>query len=345
MPSRVSVFIVDESALSRRTLASFLEQEPSIEVLGAVEDPRFAWTRMARRWPDVVILDVGMPRQDGLTFLRELMAHRPTPVVVYSSLSEHAAMVSIRARIEGAVAVVAKPEPLSTEMPADTAQQLLSAIVNAAQRALQRRTPTPTPTPQSLRAESTVEKLVAIGVSTGGVRALETVFRELSPSSPGIVVVQHMPENFTAAFSQRLNSVMNIEVLEAQGGERVTRGRVLVAPGDRHLTLKRQGLHYVVEVSAGPRVNRHRPSVDVLFYSVAQAAGRNALGIIMTGMGDDGADGLKAMRDAGAVTLGQDEATCVVYGMPCEARKRGAVEREVSLHSLGEEIERFGRGR
>ncbi len=202
--------------------------------------------------------------------------------------------------------------------------------------------PSPTPSSPARRPGVGPERFVAIGVSAGGVRALETVFRGLSPAAPGIVVVQHMPENFTAAFSQRLNSVMEVEVLEAQGGERITRGRVLVAPGDRHLTIKRAGLHYVVEVGDGPRVSRHRPSVDVLFFSVAQVAGHNALGIIMTGMGDDGAEGLKAMRDAGATTLGQDEATCVVYGMPCEAFKRGAVEREVPLDALAREIERFG---
>jgi two-component system chemotaxis response regulator CheB len=360
--SKVKVLIVDDSAVVRQVLTSVLEQDPQIDVLGAVPDPIFAMHRMNQNWPDVVLLDVEMPRMDGITFLKELMAIRPTPVVVCSTLTERGAETTLQAMSAGAVAIITKPKDglkaflesdaadiaRTVKGAAGAAMRRMKAVTTALQQQqsvpTQRNAAVRTPTPASPvpgRLSVTTDRLVAIGTSTGGTQALEVVLTSMPRVSPGIVVVQHMPEKFTAAFAARLDSLCESEVLEASDGDRVLPGRVLIAPGGLHMTVRRDGAQYRVRVADGPPVNRHKPSVDVLFRSVAECGGRNAMGVIMTGMGDDGARGLREMRDAGAYTVGQNEATCVVYGMPGEAVKLGAVETEVGLQEIPGLIQRF----
>jgi two-component system chemotaxis response regulator CheB len=336
--------VVDDSAVARQVVTTVLSRDRSIEVIAAVADPLFAMQRMRTRWPDVIVLDVEMPRMDGITFLRKIMDERPTPVVICSTLTTRGAETTMQALAAGAFAIVAKPRLGMKEFLLDASCDLLD-VVKAAARArmanlLSRgaavpRT-VPLPPPQAL-AEST-HRVVALGTSTGGTQALEHVLSALPRICAGIVVVQHMPEKFTTAFAARLDSVCEIEVREARHGDHVIPGRALIAPGGRHMQLNRSGARYYVEVSDGPLVNRHRPSVDVLFRSVARYAGRNALGIIMTGMGDDGARGLLEMHEAGARTLAQDEESCVVFGMPREAIRRGGVDSVVSLQSIAAEI-------
>ncbi len=355
--SKTGVFVVDDSAVVRQVVAEMVGKAPDLRLVGVAPDPLYALERMQRDWPDVIVLDVEMPRMDGITFLKKIMAERPTPVVICSTLTEKNTETSLQALAAGAVDVVAKPKLGLKRFLEDTSADLLEAIKAAAQARVGRaRAPSPLPAVKvapKLSADvvlaaplvtqamaETTERIVAIGTSTGGTQALETVLTALPRVSPGLVIVQHMPEKFTAAFAARLNSLCRIEVREAQANDRIIPGRALIAPGGRHMLLKRSGACYHVDIVDGPLVSRHRPSVDVLFRSVAKVAGRNALGIIMTGMGDDGAAGLKEMRDAGARTLGQDEASCVVYGMPKEALKRGAVERSVALGDIAQEIAR-----
>jgi len=350
MSAPIKVLIVDDSAVVRQVMTQLLSADRAIQVLGAVADPIFAIDRMNREWPDVVVLDVEMPRMDGLTFLRKIMAERPTPVVICSTLTTQGADTTMQAMSAGAVSIVAKPKANLKAALLEEADDLVS-VVKAAARARVRRMAVPTPlkpvakltadavlpagVPNPRRAMSeTTDRVVAIGTSTGGTQALEMVLGALPSDCAGLVIVQHMPAQFTAAFAQRLNKVCDIEVREARHGDRVHTGLALIAPGGRHLTLERDGAQYRVAVIDGPPVSRHRPSVDVLFRSVAKSAGRNAMGVIMTGMGDDGARGLKEMRDAGAPTVGQDEESCVVYGMPKEAFKAGGVCREVSLDDI-----------
>lgn len=350
---KISVLIVDDSAVVRQVMTEVLGGSPDIEVIGAASDPIFAMERMKRQWPDVIVLDVEMPRMDGITFLKKIMAERPTPVVICSTLTEKGAETTMQALASGAVGVAAKPK-IGLKQHLQDASDDLTHMVKVAARANVKRLQTPSPAPRKLSADAilpqsghamarTTDMVVAIGTSTGGTQALETVLAALPRVCPGIVAVQHMPEKFTEAFARRLDTVCQVEVKEAKSGDRVMPGRVLIAPGGRHMLLKRSGAQYYVDVVDGPPVSRHRPSVDVLFRSVAQCAGKNALGIIMTGMGDDGANGLLEMRAAGANTLAQDEATCVVYGMPREAVKRGAVSRTVSLGAIAGEIIHFGR--
>ncbi|MHB1301528.1 MAG: protein-glutamate methylesterase/protein-glutamine glutaminase [Burkholderiales bacterium] len=350
---KISVLIVDDSAVVRQVMTEVLGGSPDIEVIGAASDPIFAMERMKRQWPDVIVLDVEMPRMDGITFLKKIMAERPTPVVICSTLTEKGAETTMQALASGAVGVAAKPK-IGLKQHLQDASDDLTHMVKVAARANVKRLQTPSPAPRKLSADAilpqsghamarTTDMVVAIGTSTGGTQALETVLAALPRVCPGIVAVQHMPEKFTEAFARRLDTVCQVEVKEAKSGDRVMPGRVLIAPGGRHMLLKRSGAQYYVDVVDGPPVSRHRPSVDVLFRSVAQCAGKNALGIIMTGMGDDGANGLLEMRTAGANTLAQDEATCVVYGMPREAVKRGAVSRTVSLGAIAGEIIHFGR--
>ena len=338
----IKVMIVDDSAVVRQVLSAMLAEHPGIEVIGVAADPLFALDKMQRQWPDVLILDVEMPRMDGITFLKKLMAERPTPVVICSTLTEAGAQTTLQALAEGAVGVVCKPKLGLKQFLHDAAGELVQAIQSAARANLRRLAPA---TAAKLTADAilpmasqamaqTTEMLVAIGTSTGGTQALEAVLTRLPRVCPGLVIVQHMPERFTAAFAERLNRLCQIEVREACHGDRVIPGRALIAPGGRHMLLTRSGAQYQVEIRDGPPVSRHRPSVDVLFRSVARTAGGNALGIIMTGMGDDGARGLKEMREAGAHTLGQDEDSCVVYGMPKEALKQGAVERVLPLGEI-----------
>jgi two-component system chemotaxis response regulator CheB len=338
----IKVMIVDDSAVVRQVLSATLAKHPGIEVIGVAVDPLFALEKMQREWPDVLVLDVEMPRMDGITFLKKLMAERPTPVVICSTLTEAGAQTTLQALAEGAVGIVSKPKLGLKQFLHDTADELVQAIQSAARANLHRLAPQAAvklsadailPATNQAMAQTT-ETLVAIGTSTGGTQALEAILTRLPRVCPGLVIVQHMPGRFTAAFAERLNRLCQIEVLEARNGDRVMPGRALIAPGGRHMLLTRSGAQYQVEVRDGPPVSRHRPSVDVLFRSTARAAGGNALGIIMTGMGDDGARGLKEMREAGARTLAQDEDSCVVFGMPKEALKLGAVERVLPLGEI-----------
>jgi two-component system chemotaxis response regulator CheB len=349
---KINVMVVDDSAVVRQVVTGLLNKAPDIQVLHAVADPILAMERMKTVWPDVIVLDVEMPRMDGITFLRKIMAERPTPVVICSTLTAKAAKTTMEAMAAGAVSIITKPKLELKQFLNDSSDELVAAVRAAAvanvRKLAGRAAPLQPvakltadvilPAADGRAMTQTTERVVAIGTSTGGTQALEVVLTSLPRVSPGIVIVQHMPEKFTAAFAERLNSVCEITVKEAQTGDRVVPGRALIAPGGKHMLLRRNGAQYFVEVMDGPLVNRHRPSVDVLFRSVAKCAGSNALGVIMTGMGDDGAAGLLEMRNAGAYTVAQDEASCVVYGMPKEAVKRGGVERTVTLEQIGREI-------
>jgi two-component system chemotaxis response regulator CheB len=340
---KIRVMIVDDSAVVRQVLASSLERDAEIEVMGTASDPLFALEKMQRDWPDVITLDVEMPRMDGITFLKKLMAERPTPVVICSTLTGKGTETSMQALAAGAVCIVTKPTVGLKQYLQDASEDLVHAVKAAAKANVRKLAPLQNapklnadailPAPSSAMAQTT-DTVVAIGTSTGGTQALEAVLTRLPRVTPGIVIVQHMPEKFTEAFANRLDGLCQIEVREAKNGDRVMPGRALIAPGGRHMLLKRSGAQYHVDIIDGPLVSRHRPSVDVLFRSVAQGAGKNALGIIMTGMGDDGARGLKEMREAGAKTIGQDESSCVVYGMPREAMKMGGVMRELPLDEI-----------
>jgi len=351
--SRIKVLIVDDSAVVRQVLTANLSRDPGINVIGTASDPLFAMTKMQTEWPDVIVLDVEMPRMDGITFLKKLMAERPTPVVICSSLTEKGAETTMQALAAGAVSIVTKPKVGLKQFLQDDSEGLVSAVKAAAIANLRRLAASASSVQAKLTADAilpasfhamaeTTDRVVAIGTSTGGTQALEVVLTALPRVCPGIVIVQHMPEKFTGAFSSRLNNLCQIEVKEAVNGDRVLPGRALIAQGGLHMLLKRSGAQYHVEIVDGPPVSRHRPSVDVLFRSVAKCAGKNALGIIMTGMGDDGARGLKEMHDMGASTLGQDEDSCVVYGMPKEAAKLGAVGRELPLDRIAYEIVAYG---
>ena len=355
--SKIKVMIVDDSAVVRQVIRDSLEREPDIEVVGAASDPLFALDKMKKDWPDVVTLDVEMPRMDGITFLKKIMSEHPTPVVICSSLTEKGAETSLQALAAGAVAIITKPKIGVKQFLEEASNDLVSAVRAAAKSNVRNlaRGRSPQAPPPKLSADAilaahaasstamakTTEGIVAIGTSTGGTQALEVVLTMLPAVCSGIVIVQHMPEKFTAMFSQRLNDLCQIEVREARNGDRVIPGRALIAPGGRHMVLKRSGAQYIVDVLDGPLVNRHKPSVDVLFRSVAQVAGKNALGIIMTGMGDDGARGMLEMHQAGARTIAQDEATCVVYGMPKEAVKLGGVDKSMPLELVAREIVAF----
>ncbi|QTN28966.1 chemotaxis response regulator protein-glutamate methylesterase [Rhodoferax sp. AJA081-3] len=350
----IKVLIVDDSAVVRQVLSGLLRQDKDMEVLVPASDPILAMERMKTTWPDVIVLDVEMPRMDGITFLRKIMAERPTPVVICSTLTEKGARTSVEALSAGAVTTITKPKLDLKAFLQSSAAELIAAVKSAAGANVNRlaarsqaaalvpkakNTADVILSPADTRAMSqTTEQVVAIGTSTGGTQALEEVLTALPRVSPGIVIVQHMPEKFTAAFASRLHSLCQIDVKEAAHNDRVVQGRALIAPGGKHMLLRRAGAQYFVEVIDGPVVNRHRPSVDVLFRSVAKCAGANALGIIMTGMGDDGAAGLLEMHQAGARTVAQDEASCVVYGMPKEAVKRGAVDKLVPLNMIDREI-------
>jgi len=345
---RIKVMVVDDSAVVRQVVTGLLAADPAIEVIGAAADPLLAMARMQMQWPDVIVLDIEMPRMDGITFLKKIMAERPTPVVICSTLTERGAQTSMAALAAGAVAIITKPKLGLKQFLIDAADDLVAAVKGAARANVKKLVVTDKLTADVMLQPAddrpamiqTTERVVALGTSTGGTQALEVVLRALPRVCPGIVIVQHMPEKFTAEFANRLNSLCQIEVREAQNNDRVVPGCALIAPGGKHMLLRRNGAQYFVEVKDGPLVNRHRPSVDVLFRSVAKCAGANALGVIMTGMGDDGAAGLLEMRQAGAHTLAQDEESCVVYGMPKEALKRGGVEAHVPLGGIAREVMR-----
>ena len=355
MAKEIKLMVVDDSAVVRKIMSAILDRDPDIRVIGTAPDPIFAIEKMRKDWPDVITLDIEMPRMDGITFLGQLMAERPTPVVICSSLTIAGAETTLQALAAGAVAIITKPGMGVGDFLQDSSDDLVAAVkaaaranMGAVQRSAQQRAQVRTPAHETAHGPAvvrqsmaqTTERIVAIGTSTGGTVALETLLTALPRVSPGIVIVQHMPEMFTAAFAARLNGLCEISVQEARSGQRVLPGQALIAPGGKHMQLVRSGAQYIVEVKEGPRVNRHCPSVDVLFRSVAKYAGKNAMGVIMTGMGDDGARGLKEMHDAGAPTLAQDEASCVVYGMPKEAVKLGAVDRILPLNALAAAIMR-----
>lgn len=346
----IKVFIVDDSALVRQVLTSCLDSHPGIKVIGQASDPLYAIDKLRRDWPDVLILDIEMPRMDGLTFLRQIMSERPTPTLICSTLTESGAGISVEALAAGAVGVFTKARLGLRQSLEQMSGELIRKIEEAARtRPGAFRPPASVlhhleQKPQTSAAAllKTTDRVVALGCSTGGTQALEYVLRQLPRDCPGIVIVQHMPEKFTADFARRLNSLCQIEVREARHLDRVHSGLALIAPGGLHMQLKRSGAHYQVEVLDGPPVNRHKPSVDVLFRSVARHAGVNTLGIIMTGMGDDGARGLLAMRDSGAQTVAQDEASCVVFGMPKEAIRMGAAQTVEPLSRVALLIQQFG---
>lgn len=352
MSKKINVLLVDDSAVVRQVLLAILSDTPDIHVMGAASDPIFAMDKLAKEWPDVIVLDVEMPRMDGITFLKKIMSERPTPVVICSSLTPKGAETTLQAMAAGAVEIITKPTSGLKSFLQESAPELVAAIRAAAQvnvRNLGKR-PAPLTPATKLTADAmlpaanghamaqTTERIVALGTSTGGTQALEAVLTALPRVCPGIVIVQHMPEKFTASFAARLNSLCQIEVREARNNDRIHPGLALIAPGGKHMMVTRSGAFYHVQVVDGPLVNRHRPSVDVLFRSVAKFAGRNATGIIMTGMGDDGARGLKEMLDAGSSTVAQDEASCVVFGMPKEAIKLNAVQRVMGLQEIAQVI-------
>ncbi|HWE42658.1 MAG TPA: chemotaxis response regulator protein-glutamate methylesterase [Gemmatimonadaceae bacterium] len=344
----LDVLVVDDSAVVREVMSLLLSPHRGFRVATA-SDPLIAMDKIRRSRPDVIVLDLEMPRMDGLTFLRHVMAfEEPIPVVVCSGLAQSGTEAALRALEEGAIEVIAKPQLGVRGFLEESATSLAEVVRGAARARVRRRRSAGewpgaangalVPLPRSIAPSTTTDKVVVIGASTGGTEALRVVLDAMPPDAPGIVVVQHMPAGFTTAFARRLNEVCRIEVTEAVDGHRVTEGRALIAPGNRHTEVERSGAHYIVRVSDGPAVSRHRPSVDVLFRSAARSAGRNATGVIMTGMGSDGAEGLLELRGAGGATIAQDEATCIVFGMPGAAVARGAVEDVVPLDSIAAAI-------
>lgn len=362
MGKKVRVLIVDDSAVVRQTLSAIFESDSQIEVIGTATDPYFAAKKIQQEVPDVITLDIEMPRMDGLTFLRKIMAQHPIPVVIISSLSAQGTETAMKALEYGAVEIITKPQ-LNTKQFFEESKIRLCDVVKAAAEArikgkrtysgslastahtvapplkvepkLSADVMIPAFTPQKSSAMiKTTEIVVAVGASTGGTEAIREFLETLPPDSPGIVIVQHMPELFTRSFANRLNELCKITVKEAEDGDSVLRGQALIAPGNKHMLLKRSGAKYYVEVKDGPLVNRHRPSVDVLFRSTARYAGSNAIGILMTGMGADGAKGLLEMREAGAKTVAQDEKSCVVFGMPKEAIKIDAAQKILPLDQM-----------
>jgi two-component system chemotaxis response regulator CheB len=345
MNNKIRVLVVDDSAIVRQTLSDVLSTDPQIQVIATASDPFVAASKMRQEIPDVITLDVEMPRMDGLTFLQKIMSQHPLPVVICSSLTADRSETALKALEYGAVDIITKPR-MGTKAFLEESKTLVCDAVKAAARArimplAPRKKIEPKRTADAVLARpkgkamiETTDKVVAIGASTGGTEALRIFLEAMPADAPGLVVVQHMPENFTAAFARRLDGLCQITVKEAADNDTVMPGRALIAPGNRHLLLKRSGARYYVQVKDGQLVSRHRPSVDVLFRSAARYAGSNAVGVIMTGMGDDGAQGMFEMKQAGASTIAQDEATCVVFGMPAEAIKRGAVDRIMPLEAI-----------
>jgi len=331
---RIRVLVVDDSALVREILTRELSRDPEIEIVGTAPDPYIARDKIVALRPDVLTLDIEMPRMDGLTFLRKLMHHFPMPVIVVSSLTPKGGEIALEALDAGAVEVMCKPG--AAYSVGDMSVALIDKIKACARVTVAKREKKAlvAGAPQRLSMSRTTHKVVAIGASTGGTEALTTVLTALPPDAPGIVIVQHMPEHFTRSFANRLNELCAMEVKEAENNDTVVPGRVLLAPGNYHMLLRRNGAVYCVEVKQGPLVSRHRPSVDVLFKSVAKYAGKNAVGVLLTGMGADGADGLLEMKKQGALTIAQDEATSIVFGMPKEAIARGAADHVVGLPNV-----------
>ena len=339
--NKIRVLVVDDSAVVRKVFSEELGREGDIEVVGTAPDPYVARDKIVQLKPDVVTLDIEMPRMDGITFLRKLMRYFPLPVIIVSSLTEAGGELAMEAMEIGAVEVICKPgEAYSV---GDMSQQLAEKIRAAARVDVRRRQATarptaPRPAARTLALAKTTNKIIAIGSSTGGTEALKEVLPLLPPSSPGVLVVQHMPPHFTTKFAERLNELCQIRVKEAEDGDSVVPGTCLLAPGNFHMVLRRSGARYFVNVKTGPLVCHQRPAADVLFNSVAAYAGKNAVGAILTGMGRDGADGMLKMKEAGAKTIAQDEKSCVVFGMPKEAIAAGGVDEVVPLNRIAERI-------
>ncbi len=333
----IKVLVVDDSAIVRKVLTEQLNKDKQIQVVGTAPDPYIARDKIIALTPDVLTLDVEMPRMDGITFLRKLMRYYPLPVIVLSSLTPHGGVVAMEALEAGAVEVMCKPGAAYTV--GDMASELILKV-KAASRARMRKAPLNTPEtsatnkPKQLSLTKTTDKIFAIGASTGGVEALTAVLTKLPANAPGTVVVQHMPAQFTSSFANRLDGLCAMQVKEAEDGDHVIPGRILIAPGGKHMLLRRSGAKYYVAIKDGPKVCHQKPSVEVLFHSVAKYAGANAVGIILTGMGADGAKGLLDMRENGAHTIAQNEASCVVFGMPKEAINVGAAEHIAPLNDI-----------
>ncbi len=352
MSKKIRVLVVDDSAVVRRTLEKVLASDRDIEVMGAASDPFIAAEKIRREVPDVITLDVEMPRMDGITFLHKIMTQHPIPVVICSSLTDAGSETALKSLEYGAVEIILKPRVGTKQFLEESKVRICDAVKAAAQAKLNRliqaeRTIPPKLTADAILAKArfhsdamlrTTDRVVAVGASTGGTEALSDFLQAMPLDSPGIVIVQHMPEHFTKAFAVRLDRICSISVKEAESNDSVIRGRALIAPGNHHLLLKRSGARYYVEIKDGPLVSRHRPSVDVLFRSAARYAGKNAVGVIMTGMGDDGAKGILEMKQAGAFTIAQDEDSCVVFGMPKKAIELNGVERVLPLSAIPEAI-------
>jgi len=348
MNQPIKVMVVDDSALVRKVMTEVLSSSAEIEVIDQASDPIFAMQKMQKQMPDVITLDIEMPRMDGITFLHKLMKENPVPVVICSSLAREAADTTLSALRAGAVDIITKPEIGVKGFIEESALQIIEAVKGAAQARVKKRSSGHINTDPKRTADAvlskgktsaralseTTDKIIVIGASTGGTEALRKVLSEMPAISPGVLIVQHMPEKFTTAFAGHLNEISAMEVREAKNGDRLRNGLALLAPGGKHMLLKRSGAQYHVDIVDGPLVSRHRPSVDVLFRSAARYAGANVTACLLTGMGDDGATGLKEIRDTGGRTFSQDEATSVVYGMPKEAWKRGASERQLALENV-----------
>ena len=349
---KTRVLIVDDSAAVRHTLSEIIAGEPDLEVMATASDPYVAAERIRREIPDVILLDIEMPRMDGLTFMRKIMAQRPIPVVICSSLTEAGSETTIKALEAGAVDVVSKPRVNTAEFLQESRMRICDVLRGAAHARLSAKARAVPPMQIEARHTADVilpaarpghavpatDPIICIGSSTGGTEALRDILVALPAEAPGIVIVQHMPEKFTTAFAKRLNGLCAMSVREAANGDVVLPGTVLIAAGNHHMLLERTGRQYRVAIKNGPPVSRHRPSVDVLFRSAAQVAGPNAVGILLTGMGDDGARGLLEMKTAGARTIAQNEETCIVFGMPKEAIQRGAADKVLPLDRIASEI-------
>lgn len=346
MKKKIRVLIVDDSAVVRQTLEEVLASDREIEVMATASDPFIAADKILHEVPDVITLDVEMPRMDGITFLQKIMSQHPIPVVICSSLTDNGSETALKALEYGAVEIIQKPRVGTKQFLEESRVRICDAIKAASAAKIARLPYTGTRVVPKLSADvilakpastamvKTTEKVVVVGASTGGTEALREFLEAMPLDSPGIVVVQHMPEHFTRAFATRLDSICRISVKEAEDNDTILRGRALIAPGNHHLLLKRSGARYYVEIKDGPLVSRHRPSVDVLFRSAARYAGKNCIGVIMTGMGDDGARGMLEMKEAGAFTIAQDEESCVVFGMPKKAIELHAVDRVAALKNI-----------
>ncbi len=348
--AKIKVLIVDDSAVVRQSLTEIINSDHRLEVISTASDPYVAVKKMQEMAPDVITLDIEMPRMDGLTFLKKIMSQHPIPVVIISSLTATGTLTGIKALEYGAVEIITKPQLDVKGFIEESKIKICDAVRAAAHSKVKRKlfvegpievepkysadVIMPKANVSSSSMIETTELVIAIGASTGGTEALKDFLTALPYDCPGIVITQHMPEKFTKSFADRLNQLCKISVKEAQNGDTVLRGRALIAPGNFHMMLKRSGARYYVEIKDGPLVNRHRPAVDVMFRSTARYAGKNAIGVIMTGMGDDGVRGLLEMKEAGALTIAQDEKTCVVFGMPKEAIKIGAADHVLPLNKI-----------